>query len=84
MGEDLSEEVIEYIEEWCYESLERISFIGHSLGGIIIRAAFPHLKKYKDKMYSYMSLSSPHLGFLYGSGFLVKTGDFFLIWIPLI
>ena len=77
MGENLAEEVIEYIEQWCYGSLDRLSFIGHSLGGIIIRAALPYLKDYKDKMYSYMSLSAPHLGFLYGTGFLIKTGNFF-------
>ena len=45
---------------------------------MIIRAALPHLEEYKDKFFSYMSMSSPHLGFLYGSGFLVKTGKIFL------
>lgn len=76
MGENLAEEVQEFIYQWCYKSLERLSFVGHSLGGVIIRGALPYLEEYKDKMYSFMSLSSPHLGFLYGGGFLVKTGKF--------
>ena len=32
------------------------------MGGIIVRAALPHLEKFKDKMYSFITLSSPHLG----------------------
>ena len=42
--------------------VNKISFIGHSLGGVIIRAALSHLSQFKNLMHSYMSLSSPHLG----------------------
>ena len=52
----------------------RISFIGHSLGGVIIRAAIPHLKEFSDRFCSFISFSSPHLGFLYGSSNLVDAG----------
>jgi alpha-beta hydrolase superfamily lysophospholipase len=51
-----------------------LTFIGHSLGGLIIRAALPLLDKYKDKMYGYMSLCSPHLGYMYKSSKLFTTG----------
>lgn len=44
------------------KNIIKISFIGHSLGGIVIRAALPHLSNIKDLMCTYMSLSSPHLG----------------------
>ncbi len=72
MGKKLAEEVEDFIINWCYNSLTRLSFVGHSMGGVIIRAALPHLAKYKRKMFSFMTLSSPHLGFMYGSGFLFK------------
>jgi len=40
MGERLANEVKQYIQSFCPVScLARISFIGHSLGGLIIRAS---------------------------------------------
>lgn len=52
----------------------RVSFIGHSLGGLIIRAALPYLKEYQDCFFTYMSLSTPHLGLVYGNSSLVDAG----------
>lgn len=47
MGEKLATEVINFISENCPENtLGRLSFIGHSLGGVIIRASLPYLDKY--------------------------------------
>jgi len=40
----------------------------------VIRAALPHLKFYKNKMYGYMSLCSPHVGFILNAGKLTKIG----------
>ena len=75
MGERLAKEVNSFIEEWCPNgTLKKLSFIGHSLGGLIIRAALPHLEHLKDKLYSYISLSSPHLGCAYDSSLMVDTG----------
>ena len=79
MGERLAGEVINYIDEWCPRGkIEKLSFIGHSLGGIIIRAALPHLEKYKDKLNTYMSLSTPHLGCSYDTAFFVDKGLSFI------
>lgn len=75
MGYRLSEEVNQYIRESCPGSnLGRLTFIGHSLGGLIIRAALPYLDKYKDKMHGYLSLCSPHLGYMYKSSKLFSAG----------
>lgn len=50
MGYKLSEEVNSYIRESCPgNNLARLTFIGHSLGGLIIRAALPILKSTKTK-----------------------------------
>ena len=70
----LAMEVKDYIKEnWPQKNLKRLSFIGHSLGGVIIRAALPFLKEYQGIMYSFMTFSSPHLGCLNGSK-LISTG----------
>jgi triacylglycerol esterase/lipase EstA (alpha/beta hydrolase family) len=48
--------------------------LGHSMGGIIIRCALPKLLKYKDHFYSFITLSSPHLGYIYSTSKLVDAG----------
>ena len=55
----------------------KISFIGHSLGGLIIRSSLKYLTKYKNNMHNYISLGTPHLGSV-SNKFLVKTGMNFL------
>lgn len=59
-------------------SLGRISFIAHSLGGLITRSALPHLEAFKDKMYTLVTLSSPHLGCMYTTSKLIGAGIWFL------
>eukprot|EP00743_Colponemidia_sp_Colp-15_P005523 GILK01005940.1.p1 GENE.GILK01005940.1~~GILK01005940.1.p1 ORF type:complete len:790 (+),score=102.98 GILK01005940.1:173-2542(+) len=78
MGERLSLEVLNHISEWCPgNSLGRLSFVAHSLGGLIVRAALPKLEAYSTKMYTFLTLSSPHLGYMYNSNKLVDAG----IWV---
>jgi triacylglycerol esterase/lipase EstA (alpha/beta hydrolase family) len=60
------------------DSVSKISFIGHSLGGLIIRSALMFLEEIKEKLFTYMTLSSPHLGYFYGGSKLVSTGMWFL------
>lgn len=78
MGERLAAEVLLFIEEWIRGDLAKISFIGHSIGGLIIRAALPRLVTLKNKMHSYVSLSTPHLGFMFHSSKWVDFGFKFL------
>lgn len=51
-----------------------MSFISHSLGGLIVRAALQHLDMYKFCMKTFISLSTPHLGHLYHNSKLAKVG----------
>ena len=44
------------------------------MGGLIVRSALPHLDKYKDKMHGFLSLCSPHLGYMYKTSKLFSTG----------
>lgn len=76
MGTRLAQEVHFFIRNVCQieHSMQRLSFIGHSLGGLIIRAALPLLSDYQEKMYVYLSLSTPHLGCMYATSKIVAAG----------
>lgn len=60
MGQILAIEVAGAIRD---SGVTRVSFVGHSMGGLIIRAALPHLTQYRDMMKTFISLSCPHLGY---------------------
>jgi hypothetical protein len=52
------------------------SFIGHSLGNLIIRSALsrPQMAELLPKLHTFLSLSGPHLGTLFNSSGLVNMG----------
>ena len=75
MGERLAREVERFIRDWCPNgSIDKISFVGHSLGGIIIRAALPYLQDLAPKFHFFMTFSTPHIGYMYNSSVLVDAG----------
>ena len=51
-----------------------IHMIGHSLGGIILRASLKHLGSFRESLGSYLSLSSPHLSYMTGTKASTETG----------
>ena len=57
----------------------RLSFIGHSLGSVIIRSALTShlLTPYVSRLYNFISLTSPHIGFFYAPG-IVNTAVWLL------
>ncbi|KAA0202173.1 hypothetical protein HAZT_HAZT006066 [Hyalella azteca] len=59
---------------------KRISFVGHSLGNLIIRGAVshPHMKPLLPKLHTFLSLSGPHLGTLFNNSGLVNMGMWFM------
>lgn len=78
MGQRLAHEVQSFISSLPeHIKVTRLSFIGHSLGGIIIRAALPYLQEFNKIMFSYFSLASPHLGCSTFSNKIVEAG----LWI---
>lgn len=80
MGTALAHEIDDFIMKWCPgKQLSKISFIAHSLGGVIVRAALPLLKdKYQSLMFSFLSLGAPHLGYLHSKHSLINIGLWFL------
>lgn len=79
MTNRLVKEIISHIELYAL-NIGRLSFVGHSLGNIIIRSALtsPSLIPYLPKLYTFLSLSGPHLGTLYNSSGLVNMGMWFM------
>ncbi|XP_066171085.1 protein FAM135A isoform X3 [Sylvia atricapilla] len=74
MTDRLLDEIIQYIQIYNLP-LSKISFIGHSLGNLIIRSVLTRhrFKYYLNKLHTFLSLSGPHLGTLYNSSALVNT-----------
>ncbi|XP_069710803.1 protein FAM135B isoform X1 [Phaenicophaeus curvirostris] len=75
MTDRLLDEIIQHIQLYNL-SISRISFIGHSLGNVIIRSVLtrPRFRCYLNKLHTFLSLSGPHLGTLYNNSTLVSTG----------
>uniref|UniRef100_A0A061R6Z4 Protein fam135b-like n=1 Tax=Tetraselmis sp. GSL018 TaxID=582737 RepID=A0A061R6Z4_9CHLO len=82
MGERLATEVLEFLEPFHditvrkRKVLWKLSFVGHSLGNLVIRAALtdPRLGPYLSSLWLFMSISGPHLGCLYSGNTLFDSG----------
>ena len=80
MGARLAHEVAALVTEHCADTIGRLSFVGHSLGGIIVRSALLHpvLSPLLPYCHSYASFASPHLGYLYAESPFLSTGMWLL------
>jgi pimeloyl-ACP methyl ester carboxylesterase len=94
MAEKLAQSLIELLAEEERDMVERpirrISFIAHSLGGIVVRAMlamadneFTYCKEfvrsYSSRLYTFVTLSTPHLGSLGNKkSLLVNSAMWFL------
>lgn len=63
LGQNLAKEILEFTKMLNVSTIEKLSFIGHSLGGLVIRASIPYLGNFQSKFWTLMTLASPHLGF---------------------
>ncbi|XP_060562214.1 protein FAM135B-like [Ruditapes philippinarum] len=79
MTQRLVNEVLHHIEMYSLK-VAKLSFIGHSLGTIIIRSALTNVEMIPllPKLYTFLSLSGPHLGTLYNNSGLVNMGMWFM------
>ncbi|WOL15534.1 protein FAM135B isoform X1 [Canna indica] len=83
MGSRLAEEVITFLRKKIDRLLKyggckdiKLSFVGHSIGNIIIRSALTEsvMAPFLKHLYTYMSISGPHLGYWYSSNSLFNSG----------
>eukprot|EP00258_Populus_trichocarpa_P022718 XP_024438737.1 protein FAM135B isoform X3 [Populus trichocarpa] len=83
MGLRLAQEVISFLKkkmDRVSRSDIKLSFVGHSLGNIIIRTALAEsiMEPYLRYLHTYVSISGPHLGYLYSSNSLFNSGMWLL------
>ena len=78
MTNKLVDEILSYIKNAYFSKThpKRISFVGHSLGGLLIRSAVTSesLKHLRPRFHTFLSFSAPHLGTVLNSSTLVNTG----------
>ncbi|KAJ0011343.1 hypothetical protein Pint_32924 [Pistacia integerrima] len=83
MGLRLAEEVISFLKKKMDKVSRsgilrdiKLSFVGHSIGNVIIRSALTEsmMEPYLRFLYTYVSISGPHLGYLYSSNSLFNSG----------
>ncbi|KAL6466455.1 hypothetical protein MHYP_G00242590 [Metynnis hypsauchen] len=79
MTDRLLDEIVQYIQIYNL-TVSKISFVGHSLGNLIVRSVLtrPRFKCYLSRLHTFLSLSGPHLGTLYNTSALVNTGLWFM------
>ncbi|KAJ8763820.1 hypothetical protein K2173_003602 [Erythroxylum novogranatense] len=87
MGLRLAEEVISFLKKKMDRVTRsgplrdiKLSFVGHSIGNIIIRTALAEsiMEPYLRFLYTYVSISGPHLGYLYNQNSLFNSGMWLL------
>jgi len=82
MGERLADEIQNYVTRNCpalgnaNPNYGRISFIGHSIGSIIIRAAISTqiFHPFRPKLHTFITLNSSHCGNKYLNSTLISSG----------
>ncbi|XP_009764933.1 uncharacterized protein LOC107789960 [Nicotiana tabacum] len=83
MGLRLAQEVTSFIKKKMDKASRsgnlksiKLSFVGHSIGNIILRTALTEsiMEPYLRFLHTYVSVSGPHLGYLYSSNSLFNSG----------
>jgi hypothetical protein len=69
LGERLAREVTDFVLRLQRRRpVAALSFVGHSLGGVVVRQALRHelMRPLAGRLHTLMTFSSPHLGYRYG------------------
>ncbi|KAK2195348.1 bifunctional Domain of unknown function DUF676 [Babesia duncani] len=66
MGKRLAEEVKGFVNT-SPTKIRQLSFVGHGIGGVVIRSAIRYLGEFKDMFYAMITMASPHLGSAHGN-----------------
>ncbi|KAL3618006.1 hypothetical protein CASFOL_038327 [Castilleja foliolosa] len=83
MGQRLAQEVVSFIKKKMDKASRsgvltsiKLSFVGHSIGNIILRTSLTEtiMEPYLRYLHTYLSVSGPHLGYLYSSNSLFNGG----------
>ncbi|KAL0335685.1 UNVERIFIED_CONTAM: hypothetical protein Sradi_4780400 [Sesamum radiatum] len=83
MGQRLAQEVVSFLKKKMDKVSRsgvlrsiKLSFVGHSIGNIILRTALTEsiMEPYLRFLHTYLSVSGPHLGYLYSSNSIFNGG----------
>uniref|UniRef100_A0A7N2RF62 DUF676 domain-containing protein n=1 Tax=Quercus lobata TaxID=97700 RepID=A0A7N2RF62_QUELO len=83
MGLRLAQEVVSFVKKKMDKFSRsgrlgdiKLSFVGHSIGNVILRTALAEsiMEPFLRYLYTYVSISGPHLGYLYSSNSLFNSG----------
>jgi len=75
LGELVGNEIIRHVISMMQlHNINKIILIGYSMGGLILRSALPHLKRYKHILDSFITLATPHIGYLTTQSKLLTMG----------
>ncbi|AFZ81489.1 serine esterase family member protein [Theileria equi strain WA] len=66
LAERLSQEIEDNLRSQDSSSIKKISFVTHSLGGILVRSALKYMAPYLDKLHAFITISTPHIGYPVG------------------
>eukprot|EP00697_Spironema_sp_BW2_P008840 gnl/Spiro4/23563_TR11642_c0_g1_i1.p1 gnl/Spiro4/23563_TR11642_c0_g1~~gnl/Spiro4/23563_TR11642_c0_g1_i1.p1 ORF type:complete len:670 (-),score=217.60 gnl/Spiro4/23563_TR11642_c0_g1_i1:54-2063(-) len=74
MGEKLAKEIDRFVTRENI-TVSKLSFIAHSMGSIITRACLttPLMQRFLPRLHTFVSLSSPHLGYMYSKNKLLDS-----------
>jgi hypothetical protein len=61
MGYNLANEILNWEDLPPASTNFHLSFIGYSLGGLVVRQALQYLEHYKHHMNSFITLGTPHV-----------------------
>lgn len=77
MTERLVEELLQQLRHYAAPPA-RISFVGHSLGCILVRSAIasPKVAHLTPRFHTFLAFAGPHLGTLYNNSGLVNMGTY--------
>ncbi|KAL7098636.1 hypothetical protein ACP275_09G030300 [Erythranthe tilingii] len=83
MGHRLAQEVVSFVKKKMDKvsrsgvlRLIKLNFVGHSIGNLILRTALTDsiMEPYLKYLHTYLSVSGPHLGYLYSSNSIFNGG----------
>ena len=74
MGKRLATEVELFINSYKCGQNYCISFIAHSMGGLIVRSALTQMEAQRYHMKCFVTLATPHLGHLFHNSSINKFG----------
>jgi triacylglycerol esterase/lipase EstA (alpha/beta hydrolase family) len=74
MAKLATDEINKYLSDINFKERNyRIVMVGHSMGGLVLRIA-SNMMNHKELLYSYLSLGTPHLGYLQGLKLHIRAG----------